>query len=74
MLVEKNKTRIGNIEKVIIDVSNSDSGFSLGRSYRDAPEIDNYVKINELLDVGSFYTIKVKEAYEYDVLGEIVEK
>ena len=70
----KNKTRIGNIERVIIDVSNSDSGFSLGRSYRDAPEIDNYVKINELLDVGSFYTIKVKEAYEYDVLGEIVEK
>ena len=71
---EKNKARIGNIERVIIDVSNSDSDFSLGRSYRDAPEIDNYVKINELLDVGSFYTIKVKEAYEYDVLGEIVEK
>ena len=51
---------------------NEESGFSLGRSYRDAPEIDNYVKINEKLDIGSFYNIKVKEAYEYDVLGEII--
>ena len=24
--------------------------------------------------IGSFYEIKVKEAYEYDVLGEIYEK
>ena len=71
---EKNKNRVGDIEKVIIDVSNKDSGFSLGRSYRDAPEIDNYVKINGVLNVGSFYEIKVKEAYEYDVLGEIYEK
>ena len=69
---EKNKTRVGKIEKVIIDVCNEESGFSLGRSYRDAPEIDNYVKINEKLDIGSFYNIKVKEAYEYDVLGEII--
>ena len=69
---EKNKARVGKIEKVIIDVCNEESGFSLGRSYRDAPEIDNYVKINEKLDIGSFYNIKVKEAYEYDVLGEII--
>ena len=69
---EKNKVRVGKIEKVIIDVCNEESGFSLGRSYRDAPEIDNYVKINEKLDIGSFYNIKVKEAYEYDVLGEII--
>ncbi len=71
---QKNKTRIGNIEKVIIDVSNEDSGFSLGRSYRDAPEIDNYVKINKILNIGSFYNVKVKEAFEYDVVGEIYEK
>jgi len=69
---EKNKTRVGNIEKVIVDVCNKESGFSLARSYRDAPEIDNYVKINKKLNVGSFYNVKVKEAYEYDVLGEII--
>ena len=45
---DKNKHRIGNEEKVIVDVNN-DSGWSLARSYRDAPEIDNYVKINQKL-------------------------
>ena len=30
------------------------------------------LKINKLLKVGSFYDIKVKKAFEYDVLGEIV--
>ena len=72
--LEKNKALLGKEDVVVIDKSSKDEGWSIARSYRDAPEIDNYVKINELLDVGSFYTIKVKEAYEYDVLGEIVEK
>jgi ribosomal protein S12 methylthiotransferase len=69
--LSKNKTRLGNIEKVIVDVSN-ENGWSLARSYRDAPEIDNYVKINQKLDTGKFYNIKVTDAYEYDVLGELI--
>jgi len=67
---DNNQNRIGNIEKVIVDVAN-ESGWSLARSYRDAPEIDNYVKINQKLEVGEFYNIKVTEAFEYDVIGEI---
>ena len=55
---------------MIVDVAN-ESGWSLARSYRDAPEIDNYVKINQKLEVGEFYNIKVTEAFEYDVIGEI---
>ena len=41
---EKNRKRVGSIEKILIDVSDKE-GWSLGRSYRDAPEIDNYVKV-----------------------------
>ena len=67
----KNKERIGYKEKVIVDVSN-DAGWSLARSYMDAPEVDNYVKINQKLDVGKFYDIKVTKAYEYDVEGELI--
>ena len=67
---DKNQHRIGNEEKVIVDVNN-DSGWSLARSYRDAPEIDNYVKINQKLEIGEFYNIKITEAFEYDVIGEI---
>ena len=69
---DNNQNRIGNTEKVIVDVSN-ESGWSLARSYRDAPEIDNYVKINQKLKVGEFYNIKVTEAFEYDVIGEVVD-
>ena len=69
--LSKNKLRLGNIEKVIVDVSNED-GWSLARSYRDAPEIDNYVKVNQKLDVGKFYNVKITDAYEYDVLGELI--
>ncbi len=67
----KNKERIGYKEKVIVDVSN-EAGWSLARSYMDAPEVDNYVKINQKLDVGKFYNIKVTKAYEYDVEGELI--
>ena len=68
----KNRTRVNSTENVIVDVVNKDERWSLARSYRDAPEIDNYVKINKVLDIGSFYNVKIKEAYEYDVLGELI--
>lgn len=70
---KKNQDRIGKIEKVLVDVV-SDEGWSLARSYKDAPEIDNYVKINSKLKKGSFYNVLIKEAYEYDVLGEIINE
>ena len=69
--LSKNKSRLGKIEKVIVDISNEE-GWSLARSYRDAPEIDNYVKINHKLDVGKFYNVKITDAYEYDVIGELI--
>ena len=67
---KKNKDRVGSIEKVLIDF-NDQSGCSIGRSSKDAPEIDNYVKIDKKLEIGKFYDIKITKAYEYDVLGEV---
>jgi len=69
----KNQERMGKIEKVLVDIV-SDEGWSLARSYKDAPEIDNYVKINSKLEKGAFYNVLIKEAYEYDVVGEIVSE
>ena len=68
---EKNITRVGSIEKILIDIAD-DEGWSLGRSYRDAPEIDNYVKINKKLKVGEMYEVKIDKAYEYDVQGSLI--
>ena len=70
---KKNMDRVGSIERILVDVVN-DEGWSLGRSYRDAPEIDNYVKINQKLVVGNMYDIKINKAYEYDVEGSLVDE
>ena len=67
----KNKERVGKKEKILIDINNDD-GWSLGRSYRDAPEVDNYVKINKKLLIGSMHDVMIKKAYEYDVEGEVI--
>ena len=66
---KKNKMLVGTNQKVLIDVSKDD--FSLGRTFRDSPTIDNYVKINQRLDVGKFYDVDITSAQEYDLIGEV---
>ena len=66
----KNKKLIGSKQKVLIDHCNNE-GVSLGRTYRDSPEIDNYVKISARLEPGNFYEVKITEALEYDLIGEV---
>jgi ribosomal protein S12 methylthiotransferase len=69
--LKKNQSLVGNTEKVLIDLQSED-GASIGRSYRDAPQVDNFIRIDELLPVGEFVDVKITEAFEYDVKGEVV--
>ena len=69
---QKNIDLIGSIQKVLIDVVN-DNDCSIGRTYRDSPEIDNYVTINSALETGSFYNVKITKANEYDLVGEVID-
>jgi ribosomal protein S12 methylthiotransferase len=68
---ENNQKLIGNIEKVLID--KIDGEYSIGRTYRDAPGIDNEVLIKEKLQTGQFYNVKITDAVEFDLYGEIAE-
>ncbi len=67
---ENNRKLIGRTIKVLIE------GFSegkyFGRSYMDAPEIDGkvYFKSSKDLIPGDFCNVTVKQAYEYDLVGE----
>jgi len=45
-------------------------GLSVGRSYRDAPEIDGMVILTGELPVGSMLPVRITGAMEYDLLGE----
>ena len=46
----------------------------VGRTYRDAPDIDGYVFVNtdETLMTGDFVKVKITGAYEYDLIGEMI--
>ena len=68
---KKNKKLVGSTQKVLIDVSKDN--FSLGRTFRDSPTIDNYVKIEKRLDIGKFYDIDITSAQEYDLIGKVVK-
>ena len=67
---EKNKDLVNTKQKVLIDVVKD--GMSLGRTFRDSPQIDNYVKIHQNLEIGKFYNIHVTSSEEYDLTGKVV--
>ena len=69
--LNKNISRIGKKERVLIDF-HSEEGVSIGRSYRDAPDVDNFIRIDGKLTIGEFVDVKIIEAFEYDVTGELI--
>jgi ribosomal protein S12 methylthiotransferase len=42
---------------------------SIGRSYRDAPEVDGVVIVRAELPAGKFARVKITQALEYDLIG-----
>ncbi|MBQ7352107.1 MAG: 30S ribosomal protein S12 methylthiotransferase RimO [Clostridia bacterium] len=59
---------IGNVFDVIIDEAYTD--YSIGRFYGQAPQIDSIIYINEKLDIGKIYKIKITNKSDYDLEGE----
>ena len=64
--LEKNKKLIGNIERVIID-KYLDEGSSIGRTYRDSPDVDNTVIIDGHHPIGNFLDVKITDVTEYEL-------
>ena len=68
---EINKKLIGKKVDCIIEALNSD-GAIVGRTYKDAPEVDGLVFINseEIIEPGDIITAKITGAIEYDLIAE----
>lgn len=64
----KNRALVGRTLDVLIE-GHGDS-ISVGRTYRDAPEIDGLVLIHEELPVGEMVPVRITGAMEYDLIGE----
>ncbi|NQV53749.1 MAG: 30S ribosomal protein S12 methylthiotransferase RimO [Flavobacteriales bacterium] len=71
---DKNKARIGSVERVLID--RKESGYFVGRTQYDSPEVDNEVVIDaseQYLRIGDFVTVKIIGNTAFDLEGEVVQ-
>jgi ribosomal protein S12 methylthiotransferase len=56
-------------------VEGYDNGISIGRSYRDAPEIDGLVFVEGKLEIGQIVSVRITGAMAYDLTGvPVVQK
>ena len=70
---ENNLRRVGRTERVIIDSRQGD--FYVARSQYDSPEVDQEILIpadGKRLFRGRFYEVRITDASEYDLYGEII--
>ncbi|WP_411768296.1 30S ribosomal protein S12 methylthiotransferase RimO [Winogradskyella sp. A3E31] len=70
---ELNQAKIGQEFKVVID--RKEGNYFIGRTEYDSPDVDNEVLIDAsktYLKTGEFTTIKVIEAEDFDLYGEVV--
>lgn len=65
--------RVGTVMKCLVE--DGEAGEYILRSFMDAPDVDGqvYVTSDKDLEIGSFVDVKIIEALEYDLRGEIYE-
>lgn len=75
VLYDKNQTLLGKEMYVMIEGKVADENSYVGRTYRDAPDIDGlvFVTSEEELMTGDFVKVRITNAYEYDLIGELLE-
>ncbi len=68
---ELNQKLVGKTLTVLIDQAEGKHG--IGRTYQDAPDIDYCIHVSseKTLKAGEFYQVKIIEAQEYDLFGQI---
>jgi ribosomal protein S12 methylthiotransferase len=70
--LKKNQHWIGKNLSVMVEGFNE--GISIGRSYRDAPEIDGMVFIDGELSVGEIHQVKITDALVHDLVARLEPK
>ncbi|MBA4121514.1 MAG: 30S ribosomal protein S12 methylthiotransferase RimO [Acidobacteria bacterium] len=74
----KNLQKVGNTYKVLFEGLSQESDLLFqGRLEGQAQEIDGYILINDMPEnfepkVGAIYDVRISEAHNYDLIGEIV--
>ena len=71
---DKAEDMIGREVLDMIEVKVADENAYVGRTYRDAPNVDGliFINTNEELLSGDFARVKVTGALDYDLIGELL--
>jgi ribosomal protein S12 methylthiotransferase len=72
--LERNSLFMGRTLSVLVEEADSENGLALGRSYRDAPEVDGMVCVNNGAGLvpGTFVDVMVSDCAEHDLFGSAV--
>ena len=70
---ERNADNIGKTLTILCDGYDRIAEIYYGRSYADAPDVDGkvYFKSENKVNPGEFVSVKVTEALDYDLIGEV---
>lgn len=66
----KNEQLVDTIHKVIIDRREGD--YWIGRTQYDSPEVDNEVLVSGRAVIGNFVKVKITQADDYEIYGEVL--
>ena len=71
---EKTASMTGRMLEVLVEGRIPEEDIYVGRTYRDAPEVDGYIFLNaeEEIISGDFVTAEVTGADEYDLTGDVI--
>jgi ribosomal protein S12 methylthiotransferase len=70
--LERNNLFIGKTLDVLFE--GQGDGISIGRSYRDAPEIDGLVIVEDIAPMGEILPVRITGAMTYDLSGVLVSR
>lgn len=69
--LQVNQSYVGKTLDVLIE--GFDNGISIGRSYRDAPEIDGMVFVEGQAKIGQIVPVRITGAMAYDLTGSLAQ-
>ncbi len=74
--LDKNTELVGTIQKVIIEGYSPEDNVYVGRTYRDAPNVDGmvFVECDYELISGTIVDVRINEAGPYDLIGGITDE
>ncbi|MFN2304609.1 MAG: radical SAM protein, partial [Anaerolineales bacterium] len=71
--LKRNQSFVGKTLDILIEGVDEENQISIGRSYRDAPEIDGLVVAEGIAPIGEMIPVKINSAITHDLIGKMVE-